>query len=259
MNVVMPARGEFGLKLRYHVPVVHALPGPKVVYCEPGEEALYPSADEIHYVESPPDDNRRGLLARDVPTVDVHVPKGANLVRTKQGMPEAWFTPQPTVWQGAQGLVVVCPRFRMYGASKNWDAWPSVSEKLCAAGVYTFAAGLEESSYGVIAHEHAWGYDRPLDATIEAMSEAALVIATSSGLAVLAIMCGAPLLLVTHQGLIAPGPQVDALGNVLQHSYGNAPIKRLLKPVNHLGAPIMPIDGWDNPDAVVRTALEWLE
>src|SRR5690606_18437034 len=64
MICVPPARFEFGLKVRYHVPAVFALPRPVVVCIEPGEEALYPQA--THIVVDPREDvHRKDLYSRD--------------------------------------------------------------------------------------------------------------------------------------------------------------------------------------------------
>lgn len=254
MKLVLPVRGEFGMRIRYHVPRVHAMPGPKVVACELGEEALYPSASAFHYVGSPPDDNRRGLHARGE---DFFVPDGFEPVKTRDGMPEAWFVPDVEPWKESWVPdIVVCPRKRDYGSSKNWEAWRAVSSRLFRSRD-TFVAGLKSTSYVFgDANHHAWLSPRPLDATIYAMRSCKLVVATSSGLAVLAMLCGAPLLLVTYRGLVAPGPQVDAKGRVLQPAYGPAPIAEMLEPVNHMNAPIHVIDGWEHPDRVVEKALE---
>lgn len=252
MKFVPPVRGEFGMRLRYHVPRVHAMPGPKVVACELGEEALYPSATALHIVGVPHDDDRRGLHVRGE---DFVVPEGFEPAPTRDGMPEAWFVPEAPHFWASPVDVVVCPRRRAYGSSKNWDAWPEVAERLHMR-TCTFAAGLSSTSYPVPALDIAWQWGRPLDATIAAMRDCALVVATSSGLACLAMLCGAPLLLVTYRGLVAPGPQVDAKGRVLQASYGPAPIDTMLRPMNHLNAPIYEIDGWEHPERVVERALE---
>lgn len=216
--------------MRYHVPWVHALPGPKRVEIERGCEALYPSATEWRIVERGDDDARRGMPGWSPP----------------EGAPEARFVPDPHVPQGARADVVICPRHRRYGASKNWPHWQRLAE---LPGV--FAAGAPDSSVDVDC-PRAWDYARFLDASIEAMRSARLVVATDAGLAHLAVLCGRPLLLITFRGLVAPGPVMAPDGRVMREAYWPVRFERYYEAANHTGAPIEMIDAWDDPDAVVQ-------
>ena len=66
MKIILPLRAEFGLKILWFVPAVHAIEDPeKIVYIEPGEEALYPSADTLITVERQRDPLRRNRYTRD--------------------------------------------------------------------------------------------------------------------------------------------------------------------------------------------------
>lgn len=262
MRIALPFRGEFGLLVRYHLPAVHAM-APDIACIEPGCEALFPSAGQHLVVARNDDDRRRDLFSKDAAFLTefrrqlrAQYP-GAELLETYEGMPEAWFAPEPRVRAGLRPDVVVCPRRRRYGSAKNWPHWTLLTLALRDAGLGVFAAGAPESSASVPSHA-AWHHARHLDATIEAMLAARLVIATASGLAVLALLCGRPLLLITAGGLVAPGPVVNEHGRVMEPRYGPVPRGRLLDPVNHLGAPIHEVDGWDNPGRVVAESLALL-
>lgn len=226
---MIPAfRGELGHKLRFHVPWVYGRGTGHVIEIEKGDEALYPLAAEYRVIERAADDTRR-----------------------KPGRiygPEEFFQPEPHIPQGISADIVICPRARSYGASKNWPHWKALE---ALPGV--FAAGAPDSSADVDC-PRAWDYERFLDASIEAMRSARLVIATANGLSVLAMLCGVPLLLITHRGLVAPGPQVDASGRVMQPSYGPVPLQRFYWPTNHLGVRIYQVDAWERPAAVIAAA-----
>lgn len=259
--VVLPNRGEFGLKLRYHVGGVHALEGPKIVYMEPGEEALYPSATALRLIPRADDDTRRGLDPRSA-SIDQHVKRDARekdpqarFHRTTRNSPVRYFVPDPVVRRGISPEVVIAPRWRRYGASKNWEGWVPLSRSL----ERVFAAGVAESSDTRVECAAAWYHDRPLDASIEAMRNAKLVIATSSGLSLLALLCGTPLLLVTYRGLVAPGPVLDPQGRAMEPAYWPPKIKEYYDPMMQHTSPgsgmtLTLVNGWEDPERVAVTA-----
>ena len=263
LRVVLPCRGEFGLILRYHVPAVHALKaGRLVVYHEAGAEALYPSATEHVVVPSPRDGDRRGLRPRcDAEFCEATAREarerwpGAHLVRTRPGMPEARFVPEPVRREGIEADVVLCPRGRGYGASKNWSGWATVAGILSARH-RLFTAGAPDSSLDVPGVDSAWKRERFLDASIEAMRGARLVISTDAGLAHLAVLCGAPLLMVTYHGLVAPGPVLGPDGvTVMEDRYWPVRKREYYDRANHLGSPLWISHSWERPDMVAREAL----
>lgn len=233
--------GEFGLKVRYHVPQVHALLGvqPQSVEIEQGEEALYPRAT--------------GWVV--VPRVREDSSPTASRERGGRGRPpklhhrEERFVPEPHVRQGISCDVVICPRKREYGSSKNWPHWFALSG---LPGV--FAAGAPDSSYAVDC-PRAWDYDRFLDASIEALRSAKLCVATDAGLAHLAVLCGTPLLLITYRGRVAPGPVINSSGRVAHRGYWPVKLDEFYQAANHTGAPIYVIDAWENPQAAVDAVL----
>lgn len=250
MRTVPAFAGEFGLLVRYWVPQVHTLclREPCIVECEEGTEALYPAAAEHRIVERAVDHRERGRKGRP----------------PDLGVPATRFQPEPFVEQLGEldpGSVVICPRWMQYGESKNWDGWPELQQALETDGLSTFAAGAPDSSHPGVAGRAAWDFPRFLDATIEAMRQAALVIATDAGLAHLAVLCGAPLLLVTYRGLVAPGPVIDSSGRKARDAYwsaGHAPNGGpcRFESANHMRAPIVKVDGWKHPERVAARAAE---
>lgn len=239
--------GEFGMQLRYHVPWFHGLPyQQKAVEIIEGQEALYPSATEFRV--KPPDtirdDDRRGLSGWG------SLPPDDTL---------RFFKPEPHKQQMVYADVVICPRWRRYGASKNWKGWPRLAWLLKMDGHRVFGAGQPATTIYTDS-DGCWNYKRYLDASIEAMLSARLVISTLSGMAVLAVLCGRPLLLVTYGEKVAPGPVVDANGLVMEAEYGPAQeiIDELLTPVNHLDSPISVVDGWEDPGRVNKRARDLL-
>ena len=258
MKFILPCRGEFGLKIRYHVPNVHAIQGPKTVYYEPGEEAFYPSATVLEEVPRVEDDLRRGTHPRGLAGEQVRLREAihtnypmAEVIETRKGMKEARFIPEPHVPQNIQADYVICPRGRKYGAAKNWPHW----ESLLDLPGSVFAAGAPDSSMDIQA-PRSWDYARFLDASIEAMRSARLVIATDAGLAHLAILCGSPLLLITYKGLVAPGPVMDPDGRIMEASYWPVRFEEYYQKARHTDAPIWTTEKWDDPKEVLRLAIQ---
>lgn len=244
MRTIPVCRSEFGLKLFYHVPQVHTLclSEPCIVEIEQGEEALYPAAAEWRIVERGCDNDRPGR------------PKDLECEPTR-------FVPEPYVSYGISPDIVVCPRKREYGSQKNWPHWARLTSMLRIRGAQVFAGGAPDSSDDVPC-ALAWERPRFLDATIEAIRSAKLVIATDAGLAHLAILCGAPLLLITYEGLVAPGPVVNSSGKKVWGQYWKAgwsppeTVDRFAEG-NHTGSPVWRIDdAWDDPYKVACRAMD---
>ncbi len=247
MRVIQRFTGELGLELYYRVPQVHTIcqREPCVVEITQGKEALYPAAAEWRVVGSDED----------------HVSRGGRGRPDDLGVEPSRFVPEPHEphdWQDPD--VVVCPRRMDYGGLKNWDGWADLTRNLMASGADVVAAGAPGSSAPVHCPK-AWVCARPLDASIAAMRQARLVIATDSGLAHLAVLCGAPLLVVTYRGLVAPGPVIDSSGRKARASYQRAgfdPQGRInrFEAANHTGSPIEYVDGWEDPTRVVEAARD---
>lgn len=247
MRTVPVFPGEFGIKLLYHAPAVFALQGEYQCEIEPGEEALYPGAARHVLVERAGDDGRAGRRHWNGQPVGPDSPK-------------RYFRPEPFVREGIATDLVLCPRKRRYGAAKNWPHWRQLADGLEAAGVRMFAAGAPDSSdpRAVQHMARSWDWPRFLDASIEAIRSARLVVATDAGLAHLAVLCGTPLLLITYRGLTAPGAVLDTRGQAMAPAYPPLRWDRY-RGANHTGSPILECgEGWEYPDAVLAMALDHL-
>lgn len=272
MKVILPLRAEFGMKVWWHAPAVHAIKTTdgKIVYIEPGDEALYPSAFQHIVIDRQSDELRRNRYDRDRDFVaamrfDAKQRFGddVDILEPSPDSPRKRFVPEPTVTLGLNYDVVVCPRRRMYGAEKNWPEWIHLVDWLQGAGVRTFAAGAPDSSYQVkcdkaweLPRKHGVILPRFLDATIEAMLGAKLVVATDAGLAHLAVLCGVPLLMLTYaDGLVAPGPIVDETGKHFEDQYFKVKTERY-EEANHRSSEVTILrDAWYDPATVFNTIL----
>lgn len=270
---VLPFRGEFGIKLLRHVCRVAALRHPrKVVVCEEGEEALYPSAKEHLICTRNADERRRDLPERDgsyvrTLTAEIVAPRllpADTIVWLGADGPRSYFHPTPFVAVRAEVVpdVVICPRRRTYGSSKNWPHWQTLVEELKRGGVErVVAAGAADSSVRELDSviPCSWSHPRPLDCTIHWLRQAKLVVATDAGLAHLAVWCGRPLLLVSHlDGRVAPGPVSDEHGTVFSAQYLKIDLAAY-QSENHSNSRIELLPhSWQNPKAVAARILELL-
>ena len=270
MKVFLPYRGEFGFVIMMHSPQVYAelsgYDGNSVVFCELGNEALYPGASEYREVPYLHTDMRREAV--DLKLVQQirnnFMWSGTELVKKAIFIPpdpraeKKYFIPKPHVPVGdIIGCdVVVCPRKRGYGPDKNWRHWQPLVNELQSLGLQVFAAGAPDSSFDVKTNSgRAWDYSRFLDASIAAMLSSKFVISTDNGLAHLAVVCGRPLAMIScRNGLVAEG--TDDKGR----PYWPIQIKRFTKE-NHTGSPIeILLDTWGSAKAVVSglRTLRWI-
>jgi hypothetical protein len=251
MIYVPPFRGEFGHIVMHHSPGVRALPRPVTVAIEPGMEAMYPEC-EYDYCDRREDKERRASYKMDRDYVRQWVNgvkrrhPGAKLAEPDRfwKKPRQWFIPQPVETYGIEADVLVCPRRRDFGPERNWPHWPALVETLAADGLKLFAGGKREASADVPCAA-AWDHPRELDATLEAMLSAELVIATDTGLAHLAVMAGRPLLMLTSGEHCDPSKRWP----VEMWRYEEE---------NHLDTPIHRVDAWDEPEKVAGLARRLL-
>lgn len=254
MKLFLPFRGEFGFVIMYHAPQVHAAIRPgDLVCCERGNEALYPGAERYVLVDRPVDAERRNGQEPEL-TARLRKRYGGEyeVVAPDVKAPRKYFVPQPHHRFGIKADIVVCPRKREYGPDKNWLHWQELTNRIVEDGMTPFAAGAPDSSFPVSC-ECSWDYDRFLDATIEAMLSAKIVIATDAGLAHLAVLCGRPLLMISHgPGLVAFGK--DDRGK----PYWPIHMDRF-RAENHLNAPIRVVqNAWFSAEKVYFAATEFL-
>lgn len=260
IKLFLPYRGEFGHKIMWHMPFVYGYKGDKIVACEFGEEALFPNALDYIFVPRKKDQDRREWSKYDddfrnrfktqlkeklpdnysLDQLELVEPLGKNPENTVEF---EYFIPKPVRTFDINCDIAVCPRARQYGHSKNWAHWPELIDSLKKEGFKVFACGAPDSSKNVDC-DAAWKVtDRYFtDATLEAFHSAKLVVATDNGLAHLAVQCGKPLLMITHQhGLTAP-----KFGLVKMHRFRRQ---------NHTKSPIkLCLNSWFDPSVVLKEA-----
>jgi hypothetical protein len=267
MKIFLPYRGEFGHRVMWHAPQVYACREPdKVVICEKGQEIFYPGAGEYCHCDRLRDDKRRMRLEREHldtwrAIARISWPDGECIEPDPNpDAPRKYFTPQPIdpdpVWAESKWDVIVCPRMRDYGSDKNWWGWQYVVRKLQQSGLEVAAVGNEQSMWVpcLSTYEGSPSQYKINDNTVAGMLNAKMVLATDSGTAHLAVMCGRPLLIVTHNhGCIAEG--VDDVGR----PYWPVMMDRYVK-ANHCGVLIDRIfHGWNDPDLVIETTRKFLK
>jgi hypothetical protein len=242
----LPYRGEFGHKVMWHAPRIHAEKSPKVVCCEIGEEALYPSADEYIFVERKEDAKRRELERYDI-KFRIAVQEDIRKARAGQAIsfvhpdrrgPTKRFVPAPHIVQDISCDIAVCPRKRGFGHAKNWKHWADLTRALTKNGHSVFACGAPDSSTDVPCPK-AWEYERFLDATLEAFASADLVVATDAGLMHLAVMCGKPVAVIC-----APGERTNPNGPAIR--------KNRINKANHMKQPIRYMPYWKDVKSLVK-------
>lgn len=267
MRIVLPFRGELGIVIRFHVPAIAALAGDVLVCHEAGMEALYPDRRRV-IVSQKADDGRGWTVKMDREYVGglrdglAELHPGAEFISTdgRDADDVRRFVPQPHVEQGVQPCdVFVAPRLRAGPPvleARNWDRWPEMCRLLGDEGLTLFVGGTAATSYEVDGDDCAWSYPRTLDACIEAMHRSKVVVATDSGLAHLAMLCGRPLVLIgADGGRVAPGRRTDE-----DAPYWKIRLEHYYRAANHMNAPIKLVpDGWAHPDAMLRAVEDVIE
>ena len=244
-TVYLPFRGEFGHRVMWHSRQVYTGQEARKIACiEAGTEALYPGC-EYEHVPSPPDVKRDHLLKTDkefrqkIQQQMAQKYPGATFVEPDRHAELTHFEPAPHIPQtDLSPDLVVCPRWREHGRDRNWAHWRRLTESLVKHKFLVVAAGNRDCSMAVPC-KRAWEFDRPLDATIEVMRRAPLVVATDSGLAHLAVMLGRPTLIITFRN--RPGPK--ATWRVKWHRYrtGHPRAPRLLHSIDNSWGNVEPV------------------
>jgi hypothetical protein len=273
LNIILPFRGEFGMKLIHHVPIVHSIKCEnKIVVCEIGEESLYPTANEYILCDRRNDELRRDTSKNDKKFLDHLINKfwkvygrNLNVITTTPSMSKSYFKPHSfsNILLNQEIDIVICPRKRKYGEEKNWHGWKRLSEILIEKyNLNVFAIGAPDSSYADL-HPNcmcSWDYKNFLDVSITAINSSKLVISTDSGLAHLSVWCGQPLLLISYEdGKIAPGPVKDGQGRIVRNDYWKINMKHYMSE-NHLASPINIIhNAWNDFNIVENSIVSFLK
>ena len=263
MLVFLPWRLEFGTMLMHWVRHVHIQLRDRpagvraVVCCRPGDEPLFPGADEYFYDwEDLPDVRKKWASVRDgdhkeymqqlVAGLTKRYP-GSRIINPPRKFPSDQtsgnFKPQPRSHIEMPGdkwpQVLIAPRYRNHGVHRNYAHWPEVFNLLNEHYSVGLLGALSSSVDIPTCHEYwkAWFYDDNLSATLQMMSKARLVVTTDSAIAHLAVLAGARLAVIYDEpGVEAGKPEWPwAFGHMKDHA------------VNYC-SPI--IGGWKNPRVV---------
>lgn len=202
----LPFLGEFGHLIMSHIRLVHFHRGArKVVCCRPGEEVLFPSADEFvtDWADPVKDIDRVSTMrdqSFDWPELCARFPDHAPIhagnlepdqeiwpIESAQRIP---FAPEP---RGFDADVVLGVRHREFAPERNWPHWQRVADAITAAG-YTFAViGNKETSRDLAGQVcHSGDFDTA--AAVELLRNCKLYIGQDSGNSHLAAAVGARML-----------------------------------------------------------------
>lgn len=229
-SVILPHIGfEFGQLIMTHVRWVHTLPGNKLVCTRRGLEPLFPSASAFFYDWTDAPDAQRHTktikatstqlqlealqdkFREEHPRAQIRFPIDGKKPQYFPHLPEGNFIPKPTCLPPAwHPQILVAPRHRAHGEARNYPHWNRVVQDLRACGYTVGVLGTKETSAPVenIPLDHnAWSHEDNLGVTLHWMSKAKMVIATDSGMAHLAVLTGAPLLVLYELRGKLPGPE----------------------------------------------------
>lgn len=229
-SIILPHLGfEFGQLIMTHVRWVHCIPGTKVVCTRRGLEPLFPSATEFFYDWSDVPDAQRHTktikaastqlqlkavqdhFRMKYPLAQIRFPIDGKKPQYFPFIPEGNFQPKPHCRApDIHPDILVAPRYRKHGEARNYPHWQRVIDDVLALGYTVGVLGTKETSVAVTGGPklyRAWNHDDDLGVTLHWMSKAKMVLATDSGMAHLAVLAGAPLLvLYEHRGYV-PGPE----------------------------------------------------
>lgn len=226
---LLPWSGEFGWYIMIHVRRFHALKGYKIAVCDYGEECLYPTADEIyHFTDTTPDEVKRygrpipSILLRDIKRQIVSKHKDIEFIhaafeRKLSKYKKISFKPDSLKKRGIKTDILIAPRFR-HGRyeSMNYQWWPDIANDLLNDGYITALIGKEETSYPIYDNRllKSWEIEDNVDCIVDLINNTGVVITSNSGIAHLAILCQAPLVMIGHEG----GPALRWMNRQRNHS-----------------------------------------
>lgn len=202
---------------------IHGYPDDhKIAFIKKGSECLYPSVTEFIYDwEDAPDDQKnwrlfksrnhyrymcglRNKIKRQYPAANIIYPT-FNLPNER-----AWnYIPEPTIRRGLLTDIVIAPRYRQYGASRNFKYWQELINTFNQMGYSVGAIGAPDTSILNLTGlaYRSWEYDF-LNAGIELLRNCKLAVMSCSGPAHLATLCGTPLKVIYNE----PGWAADGRG-----------------------------------------------
>lgn len=221
----LPWQGEFGWFICTFIRSIHTWNADfKVIACHAGQKCLFPTANEFFHDFSDlvPDRRRSGVMA--TKWVEYRLRELEERIRTEHPrfrdhkfvlpfMKNNCFTaPRETVrarftpgivLRNLNADVAVTPRQRAYYPNRNLPFWQAIVDSLRAQGLTVAALGRKDASLnlrGVVGN--SWDYD-DVDACVELMQNARVVLSQNTGLAHFAVFLKAPMIMMrTGNGMI---------------------------------------------------------
>lgn len=249
MKAYLPFLGEFGGELLKVVPQINGDPNPKIVYCEKGKGALYPSATKLIEIERVPEVTRGTSLSRNTDKIFEEIRANTLPLSRWQPVqfvdplridfPAKWFVPEAAGNYDFDCDVVIFPRKKSYRAVLNWDGWEDLVSALQSEGLSVFAVGHRDSSVKLPC-PGIWDFDEgtDLDVTIHAIKHSRVRIGGLTALHVLSMMCGkSPIVLTTEDVRIHPNASIK-------------PNLSYLKAADHLNVGYETLNSFDIQDIV---------
>lgn len=249
----LPFCGEFGHQVLTHLRIVHfSRAAYKIVCCRPGEQVLYPDADEFFTDwENPVPDLRRigsmrertidwpGIIARfpdaiPLPAGELTLTQELHCIHAGERIE---FHPRR---RGLYAEILLGIRVRQFMPERNWPHWQAIADALSLAGRTFGVVAARETSHDVGGQQfHTGDYDA--DATIEALKNCRLYVGTDTGISHLAATVGVPMLIFRTSA----GHTRDMTEQMRQRNPGRVTV--------------LPESAWRHPSDVVEGILRTLE
>ncbi len=211
-TVFLPFFGEFGFLIASHIRAVHACKSPrKIVFCERGQECLFPTASEFRYDwQNPLPDRLRGARL----PADFEQQKSAELSRIAGLFPGSKSINSPHSWD-LVGKVKFCPsaphflppvdvaisaRQRLHHPIRNFQHWQRIVGSLRAKGLRVAVVGEQSTTAKVDVDVRAWEHPQGATAgTVDILSHCKLYVGTDTGTSHLAALMDVPSIIIHHQ------------------------------------------------------------
>ena len=256
--VFLPFLGEVGWVVMHQMRLVHFNQAAyKIVCCKPGQECLFPSANQFHtdWIDPVDDGIRAGTFRQQVewPAITSRFPDATpihtgGLSSTQELFPYSLnehIPISPRTIRGLQADICIGVRSRAFIPQKNYPHWPAIATALKARGLTYAVIGSSASSYpleGMVCMSGDYG---DYDAAIELLQSCKLYIGTDSGGSHLASVAnGCPMVVLNVPESTRTVTQNG--GMVVRHF-----IDRMASTTTH---PViqLPATEWDNPEAILE-------
>ena len=206
----LPFVGEFGHLVMSHIRIVHWHKAAyKIVCCRPGEEVLFPSADEFvtDWVDPIPDMTKIGTMRKrnlDWEGLIQRFP-GARPIYAGNLSPSQELiaihpdkaVPLKSKPLGYHADVCLGVRSRMFCPERNWPHWQQLANAIIAAGYTVAVVGRRDTAPDLVGQ--SYHTDGDTNSAIELLRNCQLYIGQDSGNSHLAATVGALMLIFREE------------------------------------------------------------